>query len=146
MNTVVYGQKKKLIGQFYSDKSIIQQFTPKLNNYLQSIQPYIHIYENKNRDYSLKFIIIDKNQNLLFATELYCGDVFQSGFYKIKTNLYLDVNQQYYLCIDSYQKGDNHNYVGFYIGYRKKLMNFFINNNFSLGQLYCKFNFQERKN
>lgn len=145
MNTIVYGNKEKLIGQFYSDKSIIQQFSSQFNNYLQSIQPYIHIYDKINRDYTVRFIIIDKNQNLLFTKDLYLGDVYGSGFYKIKTNIELEVNQQYYLCIDSYQNGNNLNYVGFYIGYRKKLMNFFINNNFSLGELYCKFNFNYRK-
>lgn len=145
MNTIVYGNKEKLIGQFYSDKSIIQQFSSQFNNYLQSIQPYIHIYDKINRDYTVRFIIIDKNQNLLFTKDLYLGDVYSSGFYKIKTNIELEVNQQYYLCIDSYQNGNNFNYVGFYIGYRKKLMNFFINNNFSLGELYCKFNFNYRK-
>lgn len=145
MNTIIYGSKDKLIGQFYSDKSIIQQFSAQLNNYLQSIQPYIHIYDNVSRDYVIKFIIIDKDQNLLFAKDLYLGDIEKSGFYKIKTNIDLQVNQQYYLCIDSYQSGNNLNYAGFYIGYRKKLMNFFINNNFSLGQLYCKFNFNNRK-
>lgn len=145
MNTIVYGNKEKLIGQFYFDKSIIQQFSSQFNNYLQSIQPYIHIYDNINRDYTVRFIIIDKNQNLLFTKDLYLGDVYCSGFYKIKTNIELEVNQQYYLCIDSYQNGNNFNYVGFYIGYRKKLMNFFINNNFSLGELYCKFNFNYRK-
>lgn len=142
MNTIVYGSKQKLLGQFHSDKSIIQQFSAELNTCLQSVQPYIHIYDNVNRDYVIRIIIIDKNENLLFTKQLYLGDVCQSGFYKINTNIKLQVNQQYYLCIDSYESGNSLNYVGFYIGYRRKLMNFFINNNFSLGQLYCKFNFK----
>lgn len=145
MNTIIYGSKQKLISQFHSDKSIIQQFSTLNNNFLLSVEIYFQIFKNIKRDYTLKCIIIDKNQNLLFAKDLYLGDVYESGFFKINTNINLQRNNQYYLCIDSYQSGNSLNYIGLYIGYRKRLMNFFINNNFSLGQLYCKFNLQDRK-
>ena len=141
MNTIIYGSKQKLLSQFYSDKSIIQQFSTQWNTFLDSIEIYLNISQNVNRDYNVKFIIIDSEQNLLFTKNVYMGDVFESGFYKIKTSLQLQMHKEYYLCIDSYQQGNNLNYVGFYIGYRKKMLNFFINNNFSIGQLYCKFNY-----
>lgn len=143
MNTIEYGSKSKLIGQFYGGKNLIQQFSTQLNTYLDSIQLFFYIYPNIQRDYSINVMIIDKEQNLYFSKKIWLGDVQKSGFYKILANVQLQMYQEYYLCIDSFQQGNNLNYVGLYIGYRKKFMNFFIDNKFSVGQLYCNFNYKD---
>lgn len=142
MNVISYGGKNKLLGQFFGDKSVIQQFSTQFNNFLQSVQIYFHVYNNKNRDYYINVLIIDSQENVYFTKKLYLGELQKSGFFRINTNLELNMNQQYYLCIDSYGQGNLNNCVGVYMGYRKKFKNFFINNNFSIGQLYCNFNFR----
>lgn len=137
-NIIQYGKKLKKTAPFFGDSSIIQQFSLQGNNILQKISIYVELNDKCNHDYYSKIIIVDQQQNLYFTKQFYFGDVYQSNFYDIVTNLKLDNKKNYFLCIDSYGSGSQNNNVSFFVGYRKKMMNFFINNKFSVGQLYFK--------
>lgn len=136
---IQYGDKQKLLNPFYGDSSIIQQFN--IGNYvfLQSLSLFIH-FNNCNHNYAIQMVIVDQQQNLYFNKQLNLVDVKNNDdFFEIPINIKLVKNNRYFLCLDSYGNGNINNNISFYVGYRKKMMNFFINNKFSLGQLYCKF-------
>lgn len=138
-NIIQYGQKLKKTVPFFGDLNIIQQFSIGKYQFLQKLYLYIAL-NNCNHDYKIKTIIVDQEQNLYFTKQIYLGDVFTSDFYQITVNTKLQSDKNYFLCLDSYGNGDLNNNVSFYLGYRKHMMNFFFNNQFSLGQLYFKMN------
>ena len=137
-----YGSNSKILPPFYGDKSIIQQFSTEYNKYLDNIELFINVFPNINRDYTIKVIIIDQQENIYFTKDVYMGDVQKTGYFKISTKIDVLRNKLYYLCLDSYQQGSQNNYICFSIGYRKRMMNLFLNNKFSVGQLCCNFNFK----
>lgn len=142
MNVVSYGSNSRILPPFYGDRSIIQQFDTQFNKYLDSVSLYITVFPNISRDYFIKLIIIDGDQNICFTKDVYMGDVQKTGYFKIDIKIELLRNKLYYLCLDSLEQGNQKNYICLSIGYRKKMMNLFLNNKFSVGQLCCNFNFK----
>lgn len=137
-NYIQYGDLVKATQPFFGDSSIIQQFSLQNYNILSSILLYVGLNKKCSHDLSIQIIIVDEEQNVYFTKQFCLSDVFSDGYYEIPINISLNNDKNYFLCIDSYGRGDVNNNVCFYLGYRKKMMNFFLNNKFSLGQLCFK--------
>lgn len=137
-NYIQYGGLSKATQPFYGDNSIIQQFSLQGYSFLSSVLLYIGLNKNSNHDFPIQILIVDEQENIYCKKQFSLQNVFSNDYYEIPMNVKLDNSKNYFLCIDSYGHGDVNNNVCFYLGYRKKMMNFFLNNKFSLGQLCFK--------
>lgn len=132
---IQYGSNSKITSPFFGDTNIIQQFLTKDFSYIEYIGLYININKNLSHDLIIKMIIADQQQNVFFTKDLNMSDVYNTGYFKIPIQISLKENKNYFLCLDSYGSGSINNNVSFSVGYREKMLNLFINNNFSLCQL-----------
>ena len=135
---IEYGDRKKILSPFFGQYSIIQQFSMDNKKMLQKIFLYIHLNEKKEHSLVVKLIITDQQENIYVVKQIDMSNILTSDYLQIPIGIKLDPQKNYFLCLDSYGQGDTNNNISFCVGYRKKMMNFFINNKFSLGQLCFK--------
>lgn len=136
---IKYGEDLRIIRPFIERSVVIQSFKAEYNS-LESIDLFFCLYEKKAHNYNIEINIIDNSEKVFFNKVFDCSVLERTGYFNIKTDLFLTKDKVYYLYIASLG-GDSINKISFTSGYRSKMKQLFINGVSSLGELCVDFNY-----
>lgn len=140
IKTIKYGENIKVLKPFVSNSVIIQSFLAEYN-FLKDIDLYFFLFPNKSHNYKICINVIDSQDNIFLNKEFDCNDILKTGYFKIKTDLFLTKEKVYYIYLSCLGGGNSINKFSFVSGYRNKMEQLFIDGVSSLGELCINFNY-----